>query len=295
MKFSLILATYGEKERIRTFLDSLASQTYKDFELIVVDQNEESHVKELCTSYEDLFCIKYLPSEIRGLSHARNLGLKLVEGSIIAFPDDDCEYPPDLLGKVKSFFDKYPQYDILTGVLLDKGLKRRGRGFASSSRPITENNIFATGSSVTIFIKHKDSLPRFDEQFGIGANFGSTEETDYLIRLLGRGYKGFYHTNIWIYHPDRTVDWNERDLDKKYHYSLGVGAFFKKHLLFRGRWRLSKSFLWLVIIGPVGGFLYALVKRDRLKGQKYKNNLRGRIKGLILYDRSYYEMSKQFE
>jgi glycosyltransferase involved in cell wall biosynthesis len=92
MKFSLVLATVGRTQEVARFLDSLARQTYRDFELIVVDQNPDDRLVELLRPFELRFPIIHLRCE-RGVSRARNLGPKYVSGDIVGFPDDDCWYP----------------------------------------------------------------------------------------------------------------------------------------------------------------------------------------------------------
>ena len=100
MKVSLILPTLNRTDDLAVFLDSLLEQTYKDFELIVVDQNEGNEVFEIVKDYEEDFKIKYVKSDEKGLSLNRNRGLILMKGEIVGFPDDDCEYSPDTLEKV---------------------------------------------------------------------------------------------------------------------------------------------------------------------------------------------------
>ncbi|RKY19947.1 MAG: glycosyltransferase family 2 protein, partial [Planctomycetota bacterium] len=94
MKFSLIMGTYGRDKILRSFLESLRKQTYRDFKFIIVDQNTDYRIKRICDEYSLDFEIRYIRADKPGLSHARNIGLKHISDGIIAFPDDDCEYPP---------------------------------------------------------------------------------------------------------------------------------------------------------------------------------------------------------
>lgn len=106
MKVSLIMPTINVIDELVLFLESLARQTFKDFELVVVDQNEHDEVFKILKRYEKLFDIKYTKSEEKGLSLNRNKGLILRKGEIVGFPDDDCEYADDTLEKVVSFFER---------------------------------------------------------------------------------------------------------------------------------------------------------------------------------------------
>lgn len=63
--------------------------------------------------------IKYIHSNIKGLSHARNIGLQKVTGDIVGFPDDDCWYDDTTLELVEKTFRKQ-DYDGITGTPIDK-------------------------------------------------------------------------------------------------------------------------------------------------------------------------------
>lgn len=87
--------------------------------------------------------IKYIHIEQKGLSLARNIGLKYVKGDIVAFPDDDCEYPADLLKEVNDFFVSCNEYEIFACKSIDKNLKVNSNGkWESKQYRITLTNIF---------------------------------------------------------------------------------------------------------------------------------------------------------
>ncbi len=85
MKFSLILCTVNREKEVIHFLDSLVEQVYKNFEVLVVDQNNDNRIKFIIEKYTSLRLI-YLKSEL-GLSKARNIGLKKAKGDIVCFPE----------------------------------------------------------------------------------------------------------------------------------------------------------------------------------------------------------------
>ncbi|HBF4089696.1 TPA: glycosyltransferase family 2 protein, partial [Clostridioides difficile] len=88
MLISLIMPTLNRYDDIYLLMDSLENQTYKNFELIVVDQNDNSKVKEIVDKYIDKLDIKYIKSSKKGLSYNRNVGIDNAVGQIIGFPDD---------------------------------------------------------------------------------------------------------------------------------------------------------------------------------------------------------------
>ena len=91
MKFSLILATFGIDKitHIKELLQSLNEASFKEFEVILVDQNPGNEIELLFFEQSHQFSKKYLKSE-PGLSKARNIGLMSAKGEYVAFPDDDC-------------------------------------------------------------------------------------------------------------------------------------------------------------------------------------------------------------
>src|SRR5215203_3851017 len=120
-RFSLVVPTVGRTHELERFLASLRTQTHQNFELIVVDQNSDSRLAAVLAAYEDTFPIFYIREKERGASRARNSGLRHpLTGAVVAFPDDDCQYPPDLLDKVARFFASHPQIDGLSGTLIDE-------------------------------------------------------------------------------------------------------------------------------------------------------------------------------
>src|SRR4051812_21456238 len=99
MRLSLLLATFGRAEELHPLMQSLRGQTFRDFELIVIDQNSDDRVAPVLAEYAGDFPIEYLRST-PGHSRAFNAGLASVTGDVVAFPDDDCWYDPDVLERV---------------------------------------------------------------------------------------------------------------------------------------------------------------------------------------------------
>lgn len=134
---SLITATYGRTEEVRTLLGSLARQSYKDFEFILVDQNPHFILREMVAEYASRLTIQYIRSEAKGLSLNRNIGLDYSRGEIVAFPDDDCFYEEDVLEKVIDVFQR--QKDI---VLVATAVKDAfdGRVWKVSERELISRN-----------------------------------------------------------------------------------------------------------------------------------------------------------
>lgn len=86
---SVIIPVYNDPDRLRACLDLLTAQTYprKEFEVIVVDNGSVDPPREIVEAYP--FC-RYAEETKPGSYAARNRGLSLAQGSLIAFTDSDC-------------------------------------------------------------------------------------------------------------------------------------------------------------------------------------------------------------
>ncbi|MEO0202417.1 MAG: glycosyltransferase family 2 protein [candidate division WOR-3 bacterium] len=281
MKFSLIMSTYKRDKEIENFLNSLINQIYKNFELIVIDQNEDDKAYNIIKNFQSEIDIKYFMVKFKGLSKARNFGLKHVEGDIIAFPDDDCEYPENLLLEVKSFFEK-TEFDILSVSIIDKISEKESvnRSLKSSST-INSFNILRSLSSASLFIRIHNRLDIrdifFDERFGINSLYPSAEETDLVLHLIiEKNAKAYFRKDLFVYHPLK-----ESNLDRFYSYGIGMGAFLRKYIT--KDFKLIFPLLENLMIRPIGGMFLNLLRFNKFKVMKNYYSLIGRWKGFLSY------------
>ncbi len=96
---SIILPTYNRAHCIRRSIDSVLSQTFKDFELIVIDDGSKDDTKQILESYDDRRIVYVHNTENRGQTRRLNDGLRLARADLIAFQDSDDEWLPDKLEK----------------------------------------------------------------------------------------------------------------------------------------------------------------------------------------------------
>jgi glycosyltransferase EpsJ len=95
---SVIIPMYNAEKWIGRALDSLLEQTYKDFEVVVVDDGSTDRCREIVRKYMFKFKTLSICSDINsGVGHARNLGLELSLRDLIFFLDADDYLPPDAL------------------------------------------------------------------------------------------------------------------------------------------------------------------------------------------------------
>ena len=232
--FSLIVPTKDRTDELARLIESLDAQSEQDFELIVVDQNIDERVKTVLQQsprYKDIRRLRAAP----GASHARNCGIQHAQGTVMAFPDDDCWYPPETLAHLKEWFLLQPHIDILSLTSKDADGIPSGNRWSSPSCAITPWNAFRTTVCYCFFVRCSDKTKTlaFDEQIGPGGNLfsGASEDTDYVLQALRRGLKGHFLRQWHVGHPRRDVRNGSIHAERSYRYGLTMGYVQRKHRL----------------------------------------------------------------
>lgn len=89
-KISVIVPVYKVAQYLPRCMNSLLAQTYKDFEIILVDDGSPDECPALCDEYEKKYdCIRTLHKKNGGLSDARNAGMDIAKGKYVTFVDSD--------------------------------------------------------------------------------------------------------------------------------------------------------------------------------------------------------------
>lgn len=88
-KVSIIVPAYNEEKNIDKILQNIFSQTYKNIEVIVVDDGSQDDTKSVCGRYKKYSNFRYIYKSNSGVSESRNLGLEYVTGDFICFCDAD--------------------------------------------------------------------------------------------------------------------------------------------------------------------------------------------------------------
>jgi GT2 family glycosyltransferase len=270
--FDLVVATVGRVEELERFLASLEHQTHPVFRVLVVDQNEDDRVDPVVANHASLDIV-HLRSP-RGLSRARNVALARLSAELVAFPDDDCEYPEDLLERVAR---RLAQNSNLGG-LCGRAVDRQGQSspsWAQDAALLTRDNLWNRAISFTIFLRSSlaAAVGEFDEQLGLGSGAlsASGEETDYLVRALETSARIEYDPDLVVVHEDKTRTVAARRAAAEPE-GVSIGYILRKN-------RYPLSSVGRMFVRPVGGALLALMRGDRTGAQFQVATLRGRLRG----------------
>jgi len=140
-KVSVIIPKHNRAALVIEAIDSVLAQTYKDFELIVVDDGSTDNTQDALKGYADR--IRYIYQENQRRSEARNTGIKAASGEYIAFLDDDDLWLPQKLEKQVTFLDAHPGIGLvhtftdaidITGRIIEKERKSRLQFYKKSMK-----------------------------------------------------------------------------------------------------------------------------------------------------------------
>lgn len=227
MLISIIIPTYGRTRQLVELLESLKYQTYRNFEVLIIDQNELINIDEIVNNFYPFLSIRHLKSNRKGIAINKNIGIKNSRGSLITFADDDCLYYPETLQSAFDFCKKNNKVDLFYGRIYDvKGKKNIIRNWSNKEIQLNKFNFHNNYSGITSFSKISNLF--FDENFGVGSKYGCGEEFDYIMKSLNLGLNIMYTPSISMWHPK--LDVSVMSKEKVYYYAKGYGAVFRKNL-----------------------------------------------------------------
>jgi glycosyltransferase involved in cell wall biosynthesis len=110
---SVIIPTYNHAQYIIETVKSVLNQTYRDFEIIIIDDGSKDNTRDILNSYIDENLVHYIYQESQGVSAARNTGIKVARGKYSAFMDADDIMLPESLAKRIKFMEKHQDIDFV--------------------------------------------------------------------------------------------------------------------------------------------------------------------------------------
>ena len=193
--FSVVLPTYNRPELLRRAIASVCRQTFRDFELIVVD---DGSTMPCCSALPDPIDTRIRlirnPSNM-GVADARNVGIKAAKGTYVSFIDDDDEYRSSFLSSTYARLKNTPSRTGLSWC----GVEYVRYAHQPTGTPSRELRKFAR--------KYRSKSALFGEFLSIGIGFGLTlkasclrqvgdfntalkveSDTDFFFRALSRGF-----------------------------------------------------------------------------------------------------------
>jgi glycosyltransferase involved in cell wall biosynthesis len=197
-KISVIIPTFNRVSTIIRAIESVLNQTYKNIEIIVVDDGSTDNTKDILSQYN----IKYISIDNQGVSTARNLGVKAAKSDWIAFLDSDDEWIPSKLEEQVQFSLENPNINLIhtdevwirNDVRVNPPKKYKKGG---GDQFIPNLKLCAIGPSTTLINKKmflelggfREDYPCC-EDYDLWLKFTSLYEVGFIDKLLVKKYGG---------------------------------------------------------------------------------------------------------
>lgn len=217
MYLSLIIPVYNRPGELRELLASLAEQTDRDFEVIVVEDGSQKTSEEVVRAFRSdepaenaapSLTIRYHRKPNTGPGLSRNEGAALARGDFFVFLDSDCLLPPGYVAEVKKGI-------AATGCDVFGGPDRAAADFSVMQKAVsysmtsfcTTGGIRGGGEKMDKFHPRSFNMGVSRRAFeGVGGFSGMRygEDIDLSIRLIRAGFKSVLLKDAWVCHKRRT-------------------------------------------------------------------------------------------
>jgi GT2 family glycosyltransferase len=200
-RISVVVCSYNGSATIRDTLEGLARLDYPDYEVIVVDDGSTDATPKIAREYD----VRLVSQENRGLSAARNVGLAMASGEIVAYIDDDAYPDPHWLRYLALAFEDSDSVGVGGPNLLPP-----------EDGPVAECVANAPGGPTHVLVSDRvaEHIPGCNMAFRRGAleaigGFDSTfrvagDDVDLCWRLQERGGTLGFHPSAVVWHHRRS-------------------------------------------------------------------------------------------
>ncbi len=261
----MVIATYNRCEDLRECLHSIFDMPIQPYEVIVVDSNSHDATRKL----EVLFPIKFASIKERNRQRARNLGISLARGDIVAFLDDDvvvCEEWLDAIAK--------PYVEENVGGVGGRVLPYGASGSYVKTRTLNVGRVFDNGLVLGNFDTPSQGLVEVDSFIGCNMSFkrdllldvngfdenfigtGYRDDTDLCVRVSKLGYRLLYNSDATVRHKFRGKSVDE---NWSYWYVRNHVYFYLKNLFAQYRLKFL-FFLYYIFMPPRDYVLKSAIK-----------------------------------
>lgn len=206
--FSIIIPLFNRPAEIRELLDSLTQQTYKQFEVVVVEDGSTEKSEDVVASFRDRLTVKYFFKENSGPGLSRNYGAERATGDYFIFLDSDCLVPEAYLQEIENELSALP-------VDAFGGPDRAHESFTDQQKAINYSmtSILTTGGirgkkkSMEKFHPRSFNMGFSRRVFEVTGGFSGMrfgEDIDMSIRIMEAGFQTRLFPEAYVYHKRRT-------------------------------------------------------------------------------------------
>jgi len=210
MKYSIIVPVFNRPDEVDELLESLCSQTQKDFEVVIVEDGSEKTCKDVCDKYANILDLHYYFKENSGPGQSRNYGVERAKGEYVIILDSDAVTPPGFMQAIDDELRRQPSQLTCWG-----GPDASHPSFTPVQKAISYSmtSFFTTGGIRGGKKKLDKFYPRsFNmgirrdvyQQLGGFSKMRFGEDIDFSYRIVEAGYQPQLFPDAWVWHKRRT-------------------------------------------------------------------------------------------
>lgn len=254
---SVVIPVYNGVHTLEQCLQSVQKNSFKNFELIIVDDGSSDGSRQIAAKYTNNI---FLHEKNQGLVCARMTGIATARGEIVVNIDADVVIFQDTLGRIADFFEKNSDISAVTGRL---SKKHPHSSFFSQYKNLYMNYIFGKLPNHVNFLYgsihalKKDAVEIYQSDQNIG------EDSERGQRLISMGKKIAFLKDLEVVHLKKYsfMSWVKNDFRVPYHWATIFIRFKGWKSLGKnktGYLHSPKEQLASVVIGPLSALLFAL-------------------------------------
>ena len=214
MKYSIIVPVYNRPDEVDELLESLSSQTLKDFEVVIVEDGSKITCKDVCDKYANILHLHYYYKENSGPGQSRNYGVERANGEYVLIVDSDAVAPAGFMQAIDDELQRQPSdawggpdaaHESFTDV-------QKAISYAMTSF-FTTGGIRGGQKQLDKFYPRSFNLGIRREAYLALGGFSKTrfskmslygEDIDFSIRIYKAGYSCRLFPEAWVWHKRRT-------------------------------------------------------------------------------------------
>jgi glycosyltransferase involved in cell wall biosynthesis len=251
MKISVLVCTRNRAQSLSRTLQSLLAPEPRaayEREIVVVDNGSTDETGQLVERLRSAQRppLRYVYEPKRGLSYARNTGIRNSDGEVVAFTDDDVLVSENWLDEIHREFAADPGLRALGGrVLLARAELQPIAFLDCAERRVfryPHAGDFAMGANMAFRRSLFAEVGLFDVRLGAGRYLAGGEDIEMFYRALKAGHQALYAPDALVYHDhDRLLP--EQVCRLEYSYGKGFSGYLLKHIL-RGDGYAARVYYW---------------------------------------------------
>lgn len=297
-KISVIIPAYNHARYVTRAIDSVFAQTYKSFEIIVVDDGSTDNTRQVLEPYlasrqRGLDRVKYIYQENRGLAGARNTGIRNSSGEYLQFLDADDELLPTKLEFHMNIMEGKPEIKITASSwqLIDNKGKPLIEQRKYYKKLFGIEDIIFTNPFVVEALMFRRECFTDDSMFNEDMRF--CEDIDMWLRLAVKGYKFYCYPIklVKIHRISGSMSYNNPFKMSEYRLKI-LDKFFAspglkpeiEALKGKSYFTSYRSFAWAYYSG---GYLS--------EGRKYLKEMVKIIPGILLENKFFFQLDNFFK